>query len=531
MTRREFIAALGLLVGSLLPVGAGAADGLRWEKVNYKFTSVNKYVTVTNGMVIVDVPKDLAETPSSAWARGTIDLTAFDNNGFALEIDALEADVTDAHGIKFMVTVHDHLWGRKSWLEPVRSVPKFDFKHFDITESVGMPRGTCDFSIGLQNAKGRIKFNLNSLRIRKISVSQRRPPPGFKAEYPDYVLKRPQLKGMMLNTDEVKEDDIRTLASWGGKLARFQIGMMFRHAPVTMPPEENVRIWFEHFDRHLKNLDDVLCWGEKYGVKVMIDLHLPPGQRYNKEDAPKPDLIDDHKMFHVKEYALAYLKAWRILATRYKGRGPVVYGYDLINEPTEKPGRGAKVTYWELQDRAIKAIRAIDPDTTIIVSSNWGGGPSTFATLTPFPYPNIIYQVHMYRPQPYTLQSWDMVSRIDPDNRYPDPEKNFNIDFLRKELEPVRKFEELYGAKIVCGEWSCIMWAPGCETYLRDCAKLFDEYGWDWAYGCIREWPAWSIEHDFETDENGVRHFVKSEDNPRRRVLLEALNRPPANAK
>ena len=47
-----------------------------------------------------------------------------------------------------------------------------------------------------------------------------------------------QLKGMMLNTGLVAEDDIRTLASWGGKLARYQIGMEYHPKPGMSVQED-----------------------------------------------------------------------------------------------------------------------------------------------------------------------------------------------------------------------------------------------------------------------------------------------------
>ena len=335
-----------------------------------------------------------------------------------------------------------------------------------------------------------------------------------------------QLKGMMLNTGLVAEDDIRTLASWGGKLARYQIGMEY-HPKPGMPVQEDLDLWFSHLHRHLDNLDDVLVWGEKYGVKVMIDVHVTPGGKFKPaemKDLPQEEMKGDNKMFHVAAFRDAYLKAWREIATRYCGR-KIVYGYDLVNEPKEQPGSKAKFTYWDVQEDAIKAIRAIDPTTPIVVSANWGDGPISFLTLKPFPHDNIIYQVHMYRPQSYTLQSWDMTKPIDPANRYPDPAKGFDRNYLVNELKPVRDFERKYGAKIICGEWSCASWAPGCEKYIEDVAAILDEYGWDWTYGCIREAAVWSIEHECYVDEKGVRRFRKSADNPRRRVILKALNR------
>ena len=71
------------------------------------------------------------------------------------------------------------------------------------------------------------------------------------------------------------------------------------------------------------------------------------------------------------------------------------------------------------------------------------------------------------------------------------------------------------------GEFSVINWAKGGDRYLADMIELFEEYGWDWAYHAFREWDAWSIEHEGKA----FRSVVPSPDNPRKRVLLEALKK------
>ena len=100
--------------------------------------------------------------------------------------------------------------------------------------------------------------------------------------------------------------------------------------------------------------------------------------------------------------------------------------------------------------------------------------------------------------------------------------KHWNKEELRKTLAPVREFQQKHRAKIFCGEFSAIIWAPGADQYLRDCIDLFEEYGWDWTYHAFREWNGWSVEHavDWKT-----KTIVPSSDNPRKRALLEGLSR------
>jgi hypothetical protein len=48
---------------------------------------------------------------------------------------------------------------------------------------------------------------------------------------------------------------------------------------------------------------------------------------------------------------------------------------------------------------------------------------------------------------------------------------------------------------------------------------VFEEYKWDWTYHAFREWQGWSVEHTGTPDNK----FQKSDDNPRKQVLLKYL--------
>ena len=312
----------------------------------------------------------------------------------------------------------------------------------------------------------------------------------------------------MLPTRDTTEDDIETLHRWGATLARFQIcrGWTRRDANQDL---DDYAAWV---DSRLDNLADVLRWAEARGMKIVLDLHVVPGGRgaKNRED----------NMLHDDRFAEAFLDTWRRIATRFKG-DPALYGYDLWNEP-EQHGR-ARNDYWTLQRRAAEIVRAIDPDTPIIVESNNSAAAATYAYLSPLRMDNVVYQVHVYVPSTFTHQG---INDYERGAKWPDPEKGWDKEFLRKALEPVREFEARHRAKIYVGEFSAIAWAEGAENYLRDCIDLFEEYGWDWTYHAFREWSGWSVEHEGRD----AKHLVPSADNPRKRALLEGFTRGAAPA-
>ena len=261
-------------------------------------------------------------------------------------------------------------------------------------------------------------------------------------------------------------------------------------------------------DGKLVDLERCLPWAEKCGIELIVDLHVPPGGR---------DASHEMNMFHDARYADHFIACWRRIATRFRGRKGV-YGYDLINEPTQTRRALPGCDYWNLQRRAAEAVRAIDPDTPIIIESNAWDDPEAFAYLSPLAMDNVIYQAHMYRPHEFTHQGvhgdWKKA-------KWPDAAKGWDRERIRKTLRPVLEFREKHNARILVGEFSAITWAEGAENYIADCIALFNEYGFDWTYHAYREWNGWSVEH--EVSDFATRRIVPSADNPRKRALLSGF--------
>ena len=316
----------------------------------------------------------------------------------------------------------------------------------------------------------------------------------------------------MLPERPTTEADIATLASWGATLARFQIMRNWMAVDDCQDLEE----YAQWIDSRLDNLEDVLRWAEARGMQIVVDLHSPPG---GKRQRPR-----EMNMLHDDRYADAFVETWRRIARRcapaVQTAGPI-YGYDLINEPAQ--WGAARNSYWELQRRAAEAIREIDPATPVIVASNMADSPSAFLYLSPLAMDNVIYQIHVYAPGKFTHQGvgGGLARKADGSQyKWPDPEMKWDIDYLRRILEPVRAFQEKHHARIYVGEFSAIAWAPGADQYLRDCISLFGEYGWDWTYHAFREWGAWSVEHECPAP---GQPFAPSTDNPRKRALLDGF--------
>ena len=112
-------------------------------------------------------------------------------------------------------------------------------------------------------------------------------------------------------------------------------------------------------------IDDLVAIGrdrvfDPARIKVVIDMHVGPGTKVNQ--------LLSNALSWEPEMQQALVDVWREIAARYKG-DPVLYGYDLLNEPREenyvyKPGGG--LSWNRLADRIARAIREIDPKTPIV---------------------------------------------------------------------------------------------------------------------------------------------------------------------
>ena len=488
-----------VVLSSAFALGAGSLP-LEW--------TLGPNVRRQGRCLLMDVPE------RSTWVAATakIDLRKFPE-GFEARIRCSGKDVSAPpetwQGLKFMIRYTDAN-GTEQWPQAARQSGTFDWKTLRFAHAFpcGLKDGRGTMVLGLQNASGRLTFDLDSLELRPVQKfnppTADDPDASYVCPYSDECRSISRRRGVMLPERQVTEDDFRTLKEWGVTLVRYQ---MVRNWMLENDNRDlaEYNAWL---DAKLDHLDrTVLPLAEKNGISVVVDLHVTPGGKSGGE----------LNMFYEDEYAAAFLDCWRKIARRFKGRKGV-YGYDLVNEPCQTMSTSAGSDWWNLQRRAAEAIRTIDPDVPVVVESNAWDSPSAFAYMRPLRMTNVIYQVHLYHPSEFTHQG------LSPDRPagtvWPDASKGWNRELLVKTLEPVRAFEKAHGAKIYVGEFSAIAWAKGADQYLRDCISIFEEYGWDWSYHAFREYDGWSVE--YESTAPGVCR--PSADNPRKRALLDGLS-------
>ena len=411
-------------------------------------------------------------------------------------------------GLKFQFRLYDAMTGMSMHPNtPTVRYGSFEWQTLDVYAVLGGLQIGHDvtLSLGLQGTSGEVEFDLSTLSIKLDEVLFPCKNADLVASYSPSVRDMTRLRGVMLpGGRDLQEDDFREMARWGVKLGRYQ---MIRgwNAWVNGPTDIDLAEYDKWIDGRLDHLDAVvLPMARKYGMKIVVDVHSPPGGRKK---------TGEMEMFFDARFRDHFIALWRRIATRFKGNADVIYGYDLVNEPQQL--RPAPFDYWSVQQEAATAVREIDADTPIIMESNNMDSPAAYAYMSPLALTNIIYQVHMYIPSDYTHQGVFGGGSMP----YPDPERGRDYAWLRKTLGRVRDFQLRHGARIYVGEFSAVAWAPGAARYIEDCISIFEEYGWDWTYHSFRGWNGWSVEHEgFD-----ISHMTPSADNPRKRALLAGL--------
>ena len=385
------------------------------------------------------------------------------------------------NGVKFMapfVTASG-----KSWPAATTGVGTFNWQRVAFRIAVPEDAKEMSLCLGLEQVTGMAWFD-----DVRVAVGKRLSPIVPRAvtgpTYKGHDL--PRLRGAMISP-KIDEEGLRVLGrDWNANVVRWQL---VRHRPLRDPLD--MAAYDQWLQSALKGLDAALPLCEKYGLRVVVDLHSPPGGRATSGGYAG----SDHGLFTDAACQRKFVEIWQHMARRYRN-AKAIWGYDLANEPVEEVGEEGLADWQELAERAARAIRQIDPQRTIIVEPPQWGSPDGLKELRPLDVPNVVYSVHMYIPGAFTHQGVHGPSKP----RYYPGEidgKMWNKAQLEAALQPVVEFQKAYGVHIYLGEFSAIRWAPegsACR-YLKDLIDIFEAHGWDWTYHAFREWDGWSVEH------------------------------------
>jgi len=150
------------------------------------------------------------------------------------------------------------------------------------------------------------------------------------------------------------ELDFQRMAEWGFDFVRLPL---------------DYRCWILDADYYrinekvLKEIDQAVEFGRKYGIHVNINFHRAPGYCINPPLEPL-SLWKDEEALEACEYH------WRLFAERYKGIPSEQVSFNLVNEPLGadlNPERGISIdNYTEFVKRMLRAIREVDENRLVI---------------------------------------------------------------------------------------------------------------------------------------------------------------------
>lgn len=441
-----------------------------------------------DGAVCLRITVPEARAKEMAVVRIPIDLTPLRGMVVSLTCQAKADGVSQPpvawNGIKCMLHYRSASSG-DAWVNEGKVFGTFDWRQLSASASIADDATDGAIMLGMQECWGTTR--IAEVRLTALAVRPLRPAPRADAPPPFRGHDLPRLRGVM-SPNSFNEQDFTDLAAMQVNAVRWQIGRNWGTTGGDRDPAEYDR-WL---DAEMLDLDRALEAARKHGIRLLIDLHAPPGGRL--PDGTMSMLLEQPFQDH-------FVRVWQRFATRYRGN-PAVWGYDLVNEPVQnKPSPAGLADWLGIQVLAAKAIRVIDPDTPIVIEVDAWDNPQRFAWLEPIDVPKVIYQAHMYWPGEYTHQgvhnTWGeqgSAARL----VYPGTFNGRLLDraALARYLQPVREFQLAYNAHIIIGEFSAVRWAGGADRYLADCIAVFEEYGWDWTYHAFREWHGWSFEHE-----------------------------------
>ena len=221
-------------------------------------------------------------------------------------------------------------------------------------------------------------------------------------------------------------------------------------------------------------LDKQLGFAQKYSLRVILDMHIPPGgaiQDYR--------VTPESEAFWRDEALKArFVATWTEIARRY-AKDPRIWAYEIMNEPAGPPD-----DYWNLMKDTMKAIRAIDADRLIMLQ------PDIDWNIRSIQDRNLAYSFHFYSPLEFTHQGvadnplFRELSKI----RYPGEaaghdgkRRYYDRAAIKEELSYAARVARMTGKPVIIGEFGVSTAADeeSAGRWIADVTGAIEDLGLD----------------------------------------------------
>ena len=255
----------------------------------------------------------------------------------------------------------------------------------------------------------------------------------------------------------ITEPDFERIARWG-----------FDH--VRIPIDYNV---IQNEDGSMKEdglrrIDRALALCEKYGLRVVLDLHKTQGFSFDAAEG-------EEGFFASEKYQAFFYAVWECFAARYGAMHERV-AFELLNEVTEE----AYLPAWKrISAECIRRIRALAPQTIILLGSYHHNSAKTLEALDAPQDERVLYNFHCYEPIEFTHQGAHWMESLK--DRYGvgaeacGVSERFFEDFLASAFAKA----EREGAELYCGEYGVIDVVPPEEAlkWFRALHAVLERHG------------------------------------------------------
>ena len=234
----------------------------------------------------------------------------------------------------------------------------------------------------------------------------------------------------------IGEKDIETIAKWGADHVRLPIDFNIL--------EDNSGGYLETGFGYVRGAVET---SRKKGLNIIIDLHKTAGFSFDKGEK-------ESGFFDSVELQERFYKLWEEIAKRF-GNEPEHIAFELLNEVTDKE---FSPVWNRIAAECIKRIRAIAPETPILVGSYWNNSICAVKDLDA-PYDDkIVYNFHCYDPIEFTHQHayWVDPSQFDVSKDISYPESGATPEYFEELFSEAIKKAEENNTVLYCGEYGVI---------------------------------------------------------------------------
>ena len=258
----------------------------------------------------------------------------------------------------------------------------------------------------------------------------------------------------------IQEIDFKSITAMGANTIR----LPFNARLIETRP-------YSYEEKGFAYLEKALNLADKYGLKVILDMHAAPGaQNYDWHSDSNGKAL----FWTKKEFRLRTILLWERIIDRFKNK-PSLLGYDVINEPV-LAGTDIGILK-DFYKKAVRAIKTIDRKHEIFLEGeNWGKRVEFMADIIE---EQVNVSIHTYLPLSFTFN-------FTPFYKFPGRIEGQLWDKKRvyKYILPYHKFAVKNKVSIFVGEFG-IHWRGGFWgelKWLESILKTFEDFGFGYAY-------------------------------------------------